>query len=410
MRRLMIVAAGAVLAVCSAIPAGASTGWTVQPTPNPPGVQDSYLDGVTCTPANECMAVGGYYQAATGDEFTLAESFNGSTWAIVPTPNVGSDSELAGVACASATSCIAVGSSGGGSAPLVEDWNGSTWTIQAVPGAGALNEIKCFGSTSCVAVGTGSGSLPLIESWNGTKWTVQSTPAASPGQLYGVSCVTPASCFAAGTNGFDEALGVRLPGGPPRVNDRPRLAQGGAAKAGALFEHWNGTKWSAQVSPAVPKLDGQSPDLILLSSIGCFGSDCTAVGYVNYPGSETPESSPWTTLIERWNGKKWTIQKSLNPDGESPGFDFLYAARCVSATSCTAAGVYGDDADGSPGLPLVEHWNGSKWTQNAAADPSEANGLGSGFEGLTCPSATTCTAVGITSDSSDDELTLAERN
>ena len=190
-RGFMVVAAGAVLAVCSAVPAGASAGWMVQPTPNPPGVQDSYLAGVTCTPAAECMAVGGYYQTSTGDEVTLAEFFNGSTWAIVPTPNVGSDSELAGVACASATSCIAVGSSGGGSAPLVEDWNGSTWTIQAVPGAGALNVIKCFGSASCVAVGTGSGSLPLIESWNGTKWTVQATPAASPGQLYGVSCVTP---------------------------------------------------------------------------------------------------------------------------------------------------------------------------------------------------------------------------
>ena len=65
---------------------------------------------------------------------------------------------------------------------------------------------------------------------------------------------------------------------------------------------------------------------------------------------------------------------------------------------------------GSLGLPLVEHWNGSTWAQNAAVDPSGANGLGSGFVGLTCPSATTCTAVGITSDSSDDELTLAERN
>ena len=170
----------------------------------------------------------------------------------------------------------------------------------------------------------------------------------------------------------------------------------------ALAEHWNGKTWAVQSTPAAANFDGQSPDSVTLTSVGCWSSDCTAVGTINYPGDGTPESSPTLTMAERWNGKKWAIQKTVNPAGSSSDNDFLYAARCVSATSCTAVGVYGNDADRSPGLPLVEDWNGSTWTQTAAVDPSGGNDLGSGFEGLTCPSAKTCTAVGTYYNSSPD--------
>ena len=39
-------------------PSVASAAWTVPPTPNVPGADDTNLYGVDCTSANSCMAVG----------------------------------------------------------------------------------------------------------------------------------------------------------------------------------------------------------------------------------------------------------------------------------------------------------------------------------------------------------------
>jgi hypothetical protein len=64
-------------------------------TPNPPGATGSYLNGVSCTSATECIAVGDYTNRA-GNYLTLAEVWNGHVWRIQPTANpVGaSDSRL----------------------------------------------------------------------------------------------------------------------------------------------------------------------------------------------------------------------------------------------------------------------------------------------------------------------------
>jgi len=360
-------------------PAIAATGWSAQSTPSPAGATSTDLFGVTCDSAGDCTAVGGYY-SSSGAELTLAEYYNGSTWAIQPTPDSGSEASLSGVACISGTDCIAVGYTSAD--PLIETWNGTTWKIDASPSAGgALNEIKCAGATSCVAVGSNSsGDKPLIERYNGTSWTVQAVPSGVTGYLFGVSCVTTSNCYASGDNG------------------------NGGAKP--LLLHWNGTSWTAQGSPALPKVDGVTASDVALYGVGCYSTDCTAVGSAFYfEGS--PESSVTTTLAERWNGSKWSIEKTANPAGESQGNDSLYAVRCVSAKSCTAAGEYGDDADGSPGLPLIEAWNGSTWSQVTVPDPSHGNG--SGFNGLTC-STTSCTAVGGEYNSSGVQLTLAEHN
>jgi hypothetical protein len=92
---------------------------------------------------------------------------------------------------------------------LAERWNGSKWSLATLPSTGsnigdALNDVSCASATSCVAVGTigpfGSSSA-LVEKWNGTKWstvTVPSPAGAESTGLSGVSCRTATSCFAAG--------------------------------------------------------------------------------------------------------------------------------------------------------------------------------------------------------------------
>ena len=67
------------------------------------------------------MAVGSYL-SPHNVRVALAEHWNGTSWTIdtVPTPS-GFD-DLSGVACASATSCIAVGSAGAATLAETLEW------------------------------------------------------------------------------------------------------------------------------------------------------------------------------------------------------------------------------------------------------------------------------------------------
>ena len=101
------------------------TRWTIQPTPNPrPG--GAFLNGVSCTSASACTAVGSLPPG------TLAERWNGTRWAIQPTPNPAQGGGgLSGVSCTSASACTAVGGSNAGA--LAERWNGTSWLSRPPP-------------------------------------------------------------------------------------------------------------------------------------------------------------------------------------------------------------------------------------------------------------------------------------
>lgn len=71
------------------------------------------IEAVTCLSARWCMAVGGQNEIGKAPSLTLAEIWDGRTWRVVHTADpagavVGSN--LAGIACASKTACLAVGS------------------------------------------------------------------------------------------------------------------------------------------------------------------------------------------------------------------------------------------------------------------------------------------------------------
>jgi hypothetical protein len=75
-------------------------------------------------------------------------------------------------------------------------------------------------------------------------------------------------------------------------------------------------------------------------------SGCTATGYYE------KTSGSHDTLAEQWNGKSWTIQSTPNPTGA--GGSFLYGISCSSASACTAIG--GSTGTG-PGVPLAERYS-----------------------------------------------------
>jgi hypothetical protein len=256
------------------------TRWTVHSTIQPgENKLNSWLTGVSCTSATACTAVG-FYSREWGDPgcpgfacVALAESWNGSSWKILPAPDTG-DTQFVDVWCSSATACTAVGSQGGKA--LAERWDGKNWTAQPTPNPPAarssdLTGISCTSAAACTAIGqygTAAGANQLlVERWDGTIWAIQSAPTPAGAQsssLASISCASATSCTAVGTTHYS------------------------AGRTLALGEHWNGTTWSIQPSRNPGGSNGS-----VLSRVSCgLGAGCTAVGYYNNGYDDV-------TLVER---------------------------------------------------------------------------------------------------------------
>lgn len=109
-----------------------SSGWVKVRTPRST-LGD--LFAVAGLPGHSAWAVGGRY-ARPGDSQsvrTLAERWNGTTWAVVPTPSPGAEAALRGIAALSGGNAWAVGAlqqspgNASSSRTLILHWNGSRW-------------------------------------------------------------------------------------------------------------------------------------------------------------------------------------------------------------------------------------------------------------------------------------------
>lgn len=242
------------------------TTWSLAPSPNR-GTGYNELDGVSCRPEvrASCQAVGVSYDASLGAQQTLIESWNGTSWSIVPSPSSGTGQNvLYGVSCYAAKSCTAVGyadNSLGGFRTVIESWNGSSWRLVASPNVGTsshLLSVSCRSSSACQAVGSydsasvGAGQT-LVESWNGTSWSITASPDVGTNQngFFRVSCSSPSFC---------EAVGLYF-------NTGVRAYQ-------TLIESWNGSSWSIVPSP------NNGTAYNILEGVSCrpAGRSCTAVG------------------------------------------------------------------------------------------------------------------------------------
>lgn len=85
----------------------------------------------------------------------------------------------------------------------------------------------------------------------------------------------------------------------------------------------------------------------------------------------------------------WSEQTVPSPSSATNAY--LYGVSCRSASACEAVGGSAAGLGGSP-QPLAESWNGSKWSLQTP--PVAAGTLPGPLHGVSCPSATTCEAVG----------------
>ena len=357
----------------AAAPAPSGGTWTIQPSPNQPGAASSQLDSVSCVKGGSCAAVGTYF-TGTGvpeHQFTLALERTGTTWAREPTPAIKGVgySVLNGVSCTSASSCIAVGFTVGAkrlSPPihtLAERWNGTSWTVQAMPALNdvSLEAVSCPTPAFCLAVGSQArgGGSPLAEVWNGTSWSQLTAPnphAENGSSFTAVDCAAAGRCEVTGDYDYADvaqsviAYGLNgtswtgqkqvNPAGGNEFNSNTGVSctsVTACTSAGAwspsfslgLAERWNGTAWSRQKLPRPAK---SVTDELL--GVSCpAAAACTAVG----DSSASQNGNPAAPMAMTWNGTTWQLATTADPAGGG-GFR---SVSCTAPGTCVGVGVGG---------------------------------------------------------------------
>jgi hypothetical protein len=317
-------------------------------------------------------------------------------WYVATVPGTGADDVLLGSDCANALQCWAVGvsvtdisSSNSFFAPVVEAWNGTSWTLESqppLPGGqgGGFFDLSCLSGSDCWAVGTvidetdGNGNPmgTLIEHWNGSVWSIVASPnptgpTVTGAILQSVDCTSSTDCVAVGYSTSDSSSGLNV---------------------GQLIEQWNGTSWSIVPGGST----GQPYDMLI--RVDCVAaSDCWAVGNAG-PVSQNPNFLPIFPngpgdqgLIEHWDGAAWSVVPSVSEP--SPGGGYLYGLACTGPSDCWASGSITDDTGMASGI-LMEHWNGSTWSDLSGSVPEPVTGVGAILSGISCVNTAQCWAVG----------------
>jgi hypothetical protein len=212
------------------------TRWSVIPTPNN-GLQDNLLNSVDAVSANDVWAVG-YYVNKQGITQTLIQHWDGTRWSIVPSPNAGAgENLLRDVAVVSARDIWAVGYHiipRGIYRTLVMHWDGSTWSVVPSPNVASetqLYSVSVVAANDVWAVGyyrdTRSVIRTLTIHWDGSAWSVIPSPSVGPfdSQLFSVDAISANDVWAVGRY----------------VNEYYVLQ--------TLILHWDGRAWGVARSP-----------------------------------------------------------------------------------------------------------------------------------------------------------------
>jgi hypothetical protein len=284
--------------------------------------------------SNDIWVVGST-KKSSGNIRTGADHWNGSSWSVSSTPDVGTGTNmLNGVDALASKDVWAVGSStsAGRSQTLIERWNGAQWRVVKSPNAGTssdnvLTSVDALSSTNAWAVGSSfkrESRKSLIQRWNGTSWRIVSSP--NPGtfgnSLLGVAAAAPNDIWAVGWQSSGDGL-------------RP------------LLLHYNGKGWTQ--AGAVPKVGTGDNVLTSISAVG--STNVWATGYY-------VDGTQHKTLTLHYNGKGWRHVPSPN------GAHRTSLLRGIAAFSKTNAWAVGFEyrARQHRYVASTQHWDGSRWT------------------------------------------------
>jgi hypothetical protein len=474
--------------------------WVAAPAPLPSGAASDpkpYLDALSCS-RSTCAAIGTYQAAGDAEEGVLDVDAQGS-WTATEAP-LPSDAdtnfplvELRSVDCPSPQSCTAVGSYDGssGTEDLIETLSKGAWTESqgSLPANStgpnstdqSLLSVVCASARSCLVVGTYSGPAGTMQAASETlarrTWTATEIPPAEGSELNAVGAVGPLSCASqfrcamvidhdSGGDGLIDQLAEGAWTTTPRL--LPDNAQGfeasldsvscpteGSCMAVGLFDN--------MARAALPVIDTLSDGTwtsmagavwtgdprLMVESFGpasCgSASECAVLGTSEDDGDPSPfvdslSAGTWSSSITGSPGDSRETDASDVACGPSVcevvggysvmGFNFgrgfingadaplpsnapelgsssVASVSCPADGSCTAVGGYEDSSGDDQGL-IVTTTGSGQTTQEAAAPTGTAANPEISLDSVECSSVSSCMAVGSFQNSADQTEGLIE--
>jgi hypothetical protein len=315
---------------------------------------------------------------------------------VVPTPNENSNSELLAASASSPNDIWAVGQS-------TIHFDGTTWKAFPAPmikgdNNSFLQGVVAVSPTLAWAAGNvtdGTHQGQVIEQWNGTKWNL------FPGPKFGKK--ERADVFAMTSSSASDVWAIG------------NLANLGTGLTSSLFEHWNGTAWTATTVESNNQfLFGASADAANDAwAVGFNGSENIETSAMHWDGTNwksvatpnvgegtnklnavlalapndvwavgfstpvaPPEQAATLTLIEHFDGSSWVVVPSPNVGPNSPSqSNRLLGLTANSANDIWAFGSYFADNGSGHQMTLVLHWNGTNWTIAPSPNPTKGTFL-----------------------------------
>jgi hypothetical protein len=272
------------------------------------------LEGIEVIGPNDIWAVGSKHDSNYSRYETLVMHWNGSTWTLVPSPNLGERAHLLDVSASGPNNVWAVGvyyPHQGPSQTLIERWNGVEWGLVQGPviSYGRFQAVEVLGENDVWIGGEDRIDVTprsLITHWNGESWTVSTAPGVG---IHALASTGPADVWAVGDT----------------------------------IQHWNGNNWSVLPSP-------NPGEQALVDIVAIAQDNAWAVGTWYSPSKTSSKADP-LPVINHWDGKAWrAVQSPLETN-----------TRFVAITATgpndlwlVGRGTLGVDE-------LILHWDGQQW-------------------------------------------------
>jgi hypothetical protein len=371
----------------------------IAPPPGAASPADLTPEAVACGAVGDCLVVGSYSDATGAVQAFVDREVKGA-WrgarAVALPANAAVSAQVAGlraVACASATSCAAVGSYVTSDPPgaiegLVVVVRAGSFSAREVSAPGAANfnprlvltQIACARAGSCVAAGTyldadgathaiaASASLAPV----GAALAPPSDVSAYPGETVGaLACVRSGACVVLGT--YETSAGRR---------------------EGYVASSVRG-KWQRADELVMPPGAGANPDVFSygFAGLACASpGDCAAGGqYVDAQGAHQG------FLVDEVAGRWRAATELALPVGarEAGANGGVVALTCPASGRCRAGAAYVDAHGNYQAYVVAEtahRW--ARGTTLALPRGSSDVGVDGGVYGLVCASTSRCSATG----------------
>jgi len=279
--------------------------------------------------------------------------FDGTTWKAFPAPLIKGDNNsfLQGVVAISPTLAWAAGNVTNGPRPgqVIEQWDGTKWSLFPAPKFGKKDRAEVFAMTSSSANDVWAiGSLVNLGSG-----LVSPLFEHWNGTAWTATTVESNNEFLFGASA-------------DATNDAWAVGFNGSDNITTSARHWDGTNWKTVPTPNVGEGTNKLNAVLALAP-----NDVWAVGF-STPATP-PKQGATLTLIEHFDGTSWTVVPSPNIGPNSANqSNRLLGLTANSADDIWAFGSY-FAADGSGHqMTLLLHWDGTNWT--IASSPSPEKG------------------------------------